>query len=273
MKKLSIITINYNNKAGLLKTIESVTNQTYKDFEYVIIDGGSTDGSLEVIEQYKEYIDIVVSEPDSGVYHAMNKGIHMSTGEYVNFMNSGDFFYEKETLEKIQGNFSKGVSILYGNSVYFNKNGYKRNETPPEKITFLFFYTQGLNHQATFMRKELFEKYFYYNESSKICADWEFFIYAIFIGNESYLHLGEYICYYDFSGISAAPENLNLYYNERDVVLKKYFSLFIDDYINIDELNSKRIQNVLYIKKFKRAWKLLKGFSNILLLFLPKRKR
>lgn len=272
MKKLSIITINYNNKEGLLKTIESVINQTYRDFEYIIIDGGSTDGSLEVIEQYKKNIDVVISEPDCGVYHAMNKGIRIASGEYVNFMNSGDFFYEQETLEKIKVNFNKGVGILYGNSIYFTEDGFRRNETPPEKFTFLFFYNEGLNHQATFIKKELFEKYFFYNESSKICADWEFFIYVIFIGNESTLHLGEYICYYDFSGISSAPENLKIYYEERDEFLKKHFSLFIDDYKFMDEFKSKRIQNVFYIKKFKPAWKLLKAFSNILLLFLPKRK-
>lgn len=273
MKKLSIITINYNNKKGLLKTIESVINQTYQNFEYIIIDGGSTDGSLDVIEQYKNHIDVVISEPDSGVYHAMNKGIRIAEGEYVNFMNSGDFFYEQETLEKIEASFSKDIGILYGNTVYFNDDGYKRNETPPEKITFSFFYSLGLNHQAAFIKKELFQKYFYYNESFKICADWEFFIYVIFIGKESYLHLGEYICYYDFSGISAAPENLKLYNDERDVVLKKHFSLLLDDYILISELKSKRIQNMLYIKKFKISWKLLKAFSNILLLFLPKRIR
>jgi len=269
--RLSIITINFNNKIGLEKTINSVLNQSFQDFEYIIIDGGSNDGSLDIIEKYKNKINIVVSEQDTGVYNAMNKGIRLAQGEYLNFMNSGDVFFENNTLDKIKHSFCEKISLLYGNSLYRNADGSERNEIPPAKMTFLHFYRFGINHQATFIKRDLFEKYFYYNESYKICSDWEFFIYILFVGNESYKHLGEYICNYDFSGISAQPENFNLYNQEREETFKKYFSLFIDDYRIIDELSNKRVRNILYIKQFKPAWKLIKGFSNILLVFLPKR--
>ena len=99
--KLSVITINYNNRDGLRKTIESVVNQTCRDFEYIIIDGGSTDGSVDVIKQYADRIDYWVSEPDKGIYHAMNKGIAVAHGEYLNFMNSGDCFYESTVVENV----------------------------------------------------------------------------------------------------------------------------------------------------------------------------
>ena len=98
MKTFSIITINYNNKDGLLKTIESVLCQTYKDFEFIVIDGGSTDGSREIIEKYAGHIDYWVSEPDKGIYNAMNKGIKVAHGDYLNFMNSGDYFYNENVL-------------------------------------------------------------------------------------------------------------------------------------------------------------------------------
>ena len=138
-KKLTIITINYNNSKGLLKTFESIKNQTWLDFEYIVIDGGSTDGGKELIENNKQ-INYWVSEKDSGVYNAMNKGIRAATGDYIIFMNSGDFFYDNDVLEKVAKHFDSNISILYGNTVYFNDDNYRRKETPPKKLSFGFFY-------------------------------------------------------------------------------------------------------------------------------------
>ena len=101
MPQLSIITINYNNLAGLQKTFESVFNQTFQDFEYIVIDGGSTDGSKELIEQYHDKIDYWVSEPDSGIYNAMNKGIVRANGEYLQFLNSGDSLLGENILKNV----------------------------------------------------------------------------------------------------------------------------------------------------------------------------
>ena len=99
--KLSIITINYNNKNGLQKTIDSVISQTFKDFEWIIIDGGSTDGSKELIEKYSQHITYWVSEPDKGIYNAMNKGIKVAKGEYLFFLNSGDYLVQPNTINQI----------------------------------------------------------------------------------------------------------------------------------------------------------------------------
>lgn len=274
MLKLTIITINYNNKEGLIKTFESIQSQTWKDFEYIVIDGGSTDGSVELIKNNPQ-VTKWVSEKDSGVYNAMNKGILISNGIYINFMNSGDFFYSSNTLEKIYHNLNGNESILYGNSIFFNEEkNTKFNQTPPDKLSFAHFYCSGINHQATFIKRELFSKYFLYDESYKICADWVFFIRVICSFNESYLHLKEYICYYDFSGISADPANLHLYNSERELTFEKYFSHFeIKDLHILEEAKHKRIQDILYIKKHKLPWALLKTCSKILLLFLPKQKK
>ena len=119
--RLSIITVNYNNKDGLQKTIDSVISQTFKDFEWIVIDGGSTDGSRELIEKNKNYFSFWCSEHDKGVYNAMNKGIVHAKGEYLNFMNSGDCFVSNKVLEKIFSNDYTN-DILYGNVVTFKNN-------------------------------------------------------------------------------------------------------------------------------------------------------
>lgn len=269
--KLSIITINYNNKNGLIKTFESINNQTWSDFEYIVIDGGSTDGGKDLIEKNSK-VNYWVSEKDSGVYNAMNKGIRKASGDYIIFMNSGDFFYDDTVLEKVQQRLTSDIDILYGDSVYFNDAGYRRVEVPPKKLTFSFFYSGGINHQAVFIKRKLFHDYFFYNEEYKICADWEFFIVAICLYNSTYKHLEETICYYDFSGISADPENLSIYHSEREITLNKYFSAFLEDLKFSQEARIKRIQQVMYVKKFPIAWRILKWMISLVLLFLPKFK-
>ncbi|MBO6183462.1 MAG: glycosyltransferase [Chryseobacterium sp.] len=269
--KLSIITINYNNKNGLIKTFESINNQTWSDFEHIVIDGGSTDGGKELIEENSK-VNYWVSEKDSGVYNAMNKGIRKASGDYIIFMNSGDFFYDNNVLEKVLQQFTSDIDILYGDSVYFNDTGYRRIEVPPKKLTFSFFYSGGINHQAAFIKRKLFNDFFFYNEDYKICADWEFFIVAICLYNATYKHLEETICYYDFSGISANPENLSTYHSEREITLNKYFSAFLDDLKFSQEARIKRIRQVMYVKKFPVAWRILKWMISLVLLFLPKFK-
>ncbi len=273
MVKLSIITINYNNNVGLIKTIESIINQTWQEFEYIIIDGGSTDGSLETIAKYKDHIDYYVSEKDNGVYDAMNKGINIAKGSYINFMNSGDFYFDNTILEAIHEKLDLKVGVAYGNSFYFNEEGYDRVEKTPSELSFSHFFTSGINHQASFIKRDLFFKYFMYNTEYKICADWEFFLYAICKRNEPYLHLNKTICYYDFSGISANPANLNTYYQEREEILRKYFPLFYDDYIFFDKNYDRRIRKLFQIQKNKILWRTVKIFITIFLLILPKEKK
>jgi glycosyltransferase involved in cell wall biosynthesis len=151
---LSIITINYNNFIGLHKTILSVTSQLYKNFEFIVIDGGSTDHSIELIIQNESNINYWISEKDNGVYHAMNKGIKVAKGEYLLFLNSGDFFIENNILEKVFRT-NHYADFLCGRCA-INKNGTIVHITsPPEKHTFLTYFQSGLNHQSTFIKKSL----------------------------------------------------------------------------------------------------------------------
>ena len=122
--KLSIITINYNNAIGLKKTIESLIEQSYQEYEYIVIDGGSDDGSKEVIWESLRYVSSWCSEKDTGVYNAMNKGIMRATGEYLLFLNSGDYLYDSTVLEDVTSTLS-GEDIIYGDLLYV-ENGVER---------------------------------------------------------------------------------------------------------------------------------------------------
>lgn len=270
---ISVITINYNNKLGLEKTIKSVINQTYKNFEYIIIDGGSTDGSLAIIEQNRDKIDYWKSEPDNGVFDAMNKGIKVATGAFVIFMNSGDTFFDEKVLLNVAEDLTDDFDIYYGDNYKVKENGSKRLKTYPEKLSFSFFYTSSLNHQSTFIRKSLFEKYFYYNENYRIAADWEFFVYTICYANVPAKYLNKTIALYDFTGISSNPKFSELFFKEKTQTIQKFFPCFIDDYKDISQLTSKRYMQFQHIKKNKYSWKLLKAIITFILLFLPKTEK
>ncbi len=201
---LSIITINYNNRDGLQKTIDSVLSQTWTDYEWIIIDGGSTDGSKELIEQYQEHFAYWCSEPDKGVYNAMNKGIAKAKGEYLNFMNSGDTFYEPETLEKV---FLKEqtADVLYGDSM-MEYNGEKYIVHYPKEIEFFFLYKRMICHQAMFLHHSLL-KGKGYDESFRLCADKLHLIQSALQG-ATFINTGCTVCLYNMDGISSTQREL-----------------------------------------------------------------
>ena len=218
--KLSIITINYNNSEGLRKTIESVVNQTWYDFEYIIIDGGSTDGSVEIIKEYANRIDYWVSEPDKGIYNALNKGLAVAKGEYCNFMNSGDCFYSFSTLEQVFAS-KPMVDIICGNT-YTDKL-----KAPPKTITFDTLFNVSICHQCAFIRTSMMKKYGY-DEKYKIVSDRKFFVQALIIDNCTYQAIDVDVVKYDITGFSAVNPVLSRL--EYDKVLQE----LIPERIRID---------------------------------------
>jgi len=198
--KYSIITINFNNREGLIKTIESVVNQTFKDFEYIVIDGGSTDGSVDVIKEYADKISYWGSEPDKGIYNAMNKGVLRAHGDYLNFMNSGDCFYNENVLANISKTKFK-EDIVTGKYVFSSSPHYIRGLND-SNITFLDLYYGIICHQATFFKKSLFEKELY-DESYKLVADWKYYTKTIINQDGTFHQLDDIIVYYDCTGISS----------------------------------------------------------------------
>ena len=215
MPMISIITINYNNREGLRKTIESVVNQTYKDFEYIIIDGGSTDGSVDVIKEYADRISYWVSEPDKGIYDAMNKGVDKAVGEYCLFMNSADIIYQPTTLEEISLQLD-GTDIISGRMLFEHGD----IMTPPQKVTAKFLFASTLPHQATFIRRTLFDIR-KYDCSYRIVSDWKFWIEMLVFQNSSYKSIPEIIALFDNSGISST--NVDLRIKEQQMVLNSMY--------------------------------------------------
>jgi glycosyltransferase involved in cell wall biosynthesis len=167
----SVITINYNNLNGIKRTVESVINQTFESVDFIIIDGGSTDGSKEYIEKYSEYFDYWLSESDSGVYHAMNKGWKQAKGKYCIFMNSGDIFANPEVLYKAYLEIDIACGVIYGCHLWGSINGERWNPKKDFKFREIMTVTP-ISHQATFIKRSQLEKVGGFKEQYKIIADW-----------------------------------------------------------------------------------------------------
>lgn len=170
--RFSIITVTYNAAAVLEDTIQSIITQTYKNVEYIIVDGASTDQTLHIVDRYREHIHTVVSEPDKGLYDAMNKGLKLATGDYVCFLNAGDCLHEDDTLQAIvhsvinsrsNGNVVEVPDVIYGETTLVDSEGHfvrMRRLTPPEHLTWKSF-KQGMLvcHQAFFARRSITQPY------------------------------------------------------------------------------------------------------------------
>lgn len=262
--KLSIITINLNNRDGLQKTIDSVISQTFKDFEWIVIDGGSTDGSKELIEQYADHFAYWVSEPDKGVYNAMNKGIKVAKGEYLQCLNSGDWLYNETALERC---FSHGfdADIAYADLYLSGENGLEELRYS-DALSMRFFYKQTLCHNSTFIKRVLLMDSLY-DENLRIVSDWKFFLIQT-LGNKTFQRINEFVIVYDMSGISSVNEELVAF--EREKVLKEIVpKSIIKDYEVMDEmeaeLNQDRVKKVLeYSKKKVLYRKMISGCLEVI---------
>lgn len=223
MPKLSIITINFNDKAGLEKTIKSFVSQSFIDIEFIVIDGGSTDGSLELIKKYEKQLSYWCSEKDSGIYNAQNKGLKVAKGEYCLFLNSGDYLVHERIIENV---FARNYAedIIYGDMMVDWGAGKITLEKMHKNITLYEMYIDTVWHPVSFIRRALFEKYGNYDEHFKIVADYEFFFRAIIINSASTRYLPVAISVFGFNGLSSDPSNKATEKAERVTVWKKYLS-------------------------------------------------
>ena len=228
MKKVSIITINLNNSIGLEKTINSVINQSFDSFEFIVIDGLSSDDSLEIIKKYSNKITYWISESDSGIYNAMNKGISKAIGEYCLFLNSGDQFANVDSLKTVF-EIKPFEDIVYCDLELVGSNQ-SRIINFPDKLTFYWLFTEFIGHPSSLIRKNLFHKYGKYNESYKIVSDWEFFIIAICKYQCSTKHINYVLAIQSEGGISNNKKFVDLVKSERKSVLSEHFYTFVDDY-------------------------------------------
>lgn len=242
MKKLSIITVNLNDGNGLLKTINSVVSQTFGDYEFIIIDGNSSDTSVATIKEYSSNIDQWVSENDTGIYNAMNKGISLASGEYCLFLNSGDWLLNDTVLTDIFAEQST-ADIIIGNIYFYNtlENKIESEACSPNMLRAISFFHGFLPHQASFIKRQLFTTIGLYNENYKIASDWLFFLEAFLEHNVSYQHYDGVVSYFNTDGISCGPNTNDLPKTERLKILKEKYPLFIDDFKNLKqfEVNNK----------------------------------
>lgn len=259
--KLSIITINYNNAEGLRKTLASVAAQTYPNIEHIIVDGGSTDGSVDVIREYESTLASSLSplasrlkwlsEPDKGIYNAMNKGIEIALGkrvvnddhtssplasslsplaskEYIQILNSGDYLAAPDVIMNMANHLNQSAEtagILYGNMIKEYPNGKRVHSNGSVDMntmdSFLYFYRGTLNPDGTLIHSSLFEKYGFFNENLRICSDWEWFVKAIALGEEKPIHVDVDSIIFDMMGVSeSGGKNRDIITNERRAYLE-----------------------------------------------------
>jgi glycosyltransferase involved in cell wall biosynthesis len=233
--KLSIITINKNNAAGLERTIQSVVCQTFTDFEYIIIDGASDDTSVQAIKNHMDQITFWVSEPDSGIYNAMNKGIRKAQGDYCLFLNSGDCLISPVTLQNVFEEIDCSADIYYSDVVRSDNSFYFF----PQYLDINFLISRPLNHQNTLIKKKLFIDHFFYNEKYRIVSDWEFLLQEMWIFKSSFSYIKTKIAIYERNGISSS----NTLWRQKEEVMM-YRTVFGDIAETIIELYKHR--NTIY---------------------------
>lgn len=249
--KLSIITINRNNASGLKKTIESVVTQSCTDFEYIVIDGASTDESVDIIKSYSDKISYWVSESDTGIYNAMNKGVLASYGEYTLMLNSGDYLVDKDVILTVIP-LLDGTDIVQGNIIEEHGDITNRNRGFGKSDISYFDIMKGFFlHQASFCKRSLFDKNGLFDENYKVIGDTKFFMTCLDKGNASFKYIDVDISNYDMSGISA---EVNTKWAERKNLEDKMMrnELFSQRMNNFFEENEKKIK--LYDKLRHKRW-------------------
>lgn len=239
--KISVVTVCYNAVNTIEKTILSVINQTYQNIEYIIIDGASTDGTVDMINKYVDKISYFVSEPDKGIYDAMNKGIDASSGEWINFMNAGDSFAEKNSIE-FMSSFFYEAKIVFGNMLRTDgKHTILTKGAHGDNIDAFDFMHASVCHQAAFIKKELFINYGEYDLKYQLAADAEFFFRVLIREKVSYKYIDKTISVFALGGLSSIHHCV--YDEER----KK----FLVDYLGVSTYN--RFEELFWLKNCKTA--------------------
>ncbi len=251
----SIITVNYNNKEGLKQTIESVILQSFRDFEFIVIDGGSTDGSIDVLKEYNSQINYWVSEPDRGIYHAMNKGILQAKGDYLNFMNSGDCFYDKDVLLKVAA-YGYNEDFIIGKDFHFNiKTGQSHVSIQPPRTTMIHFFIATLDHQSSFIKRELFNNS-PYNEQYHLVSDWIFFTEKIVKEQKNVHFIPDIICKREEGGLSERQKDKNR--NEINTYLRSTLPHGVyEDYQTLSKLDKVSLYRLFEICSDARKRRIL----------------
>lgn len=264
--KLSIITINLNNASGLRKTMESVKAQSFRDFEWIVIDGGSSDESVELITHYGDMVDFWVSEPDKGIYNAMNKGIKAAHGHYLQFLNSGDCLCDGEALSAVFS-VSRMSDILFGNCNLVKDDKIIEERKYPDIMSLKEILDINIVHNCMFFKRNLFEKELY-DEQLYISSDFKFLLKKV-LQNCSIEHVNRTIVGYDVTGVSS--KSFSILLQEKELIMKELLSpCILKDLEHLDYLEDESMERIQRYRKSSRLYHKLVTANLMLIGFLER---
>lgn len=238
--KISVVTVCRNEAKGIERTLTSVLNQTYKNYEYIVIDGNSNDGTKEIIQSHSAKLNHFISENDGGIYNAMNKALSRAQGEYVIFINGGDALASNDVFENVFIQALPSADIIYGDLWIESTNRTVLGKSP-EKITLGFLFYSTLWHPVAFVKLELFKKYGFYDESFKLAADYDFFLNVLGKNKIQHQKVNLPIARFNTHGVGSNPANQHTLNSERRRAQKKYFS---EDTISLGESYSELLHQL-----------------------------
>jgi len=222
VERIAIVTVCLNDRAGLERTLASVFAQTNTNYELIVVDGGSTDGSVELIQRNAERIHCWTSEKDAGIYDAQNKGWYTATAPVVLFLNAGDVLAAPDVLQQAAQALSTEIDILYGDAHLSDARGVHATKVHPARITSVWLMKEVVAHQSQFIRTSLLMKLEGYDKRFRIAADYAFFARAFWERNARMRKLDRVVSIFDRSGISSSPEQKANVARERKEIQRLY---------------------------------------------------
>ena len=253
--KISIITVCFNEHQVIRKTIESVISQNYKDIEYILIDGGSTDGSLEIINSFSSNISCLISEPDNGIYSAINKGLSKVTGDIVGLLHAGDLFYDNNVISNVEKCFKQSTcDLIYGHSIVYSKDRKKiiRKNVSPKYRDNLMRFGWFPSHQSIYLRSSVFEKCGYFNEDYKISADYDFILRVLLVHKLKVKRLDKFIIKFYLGGTSSKNIMSFMESNYECLTAWRQNNLKISFYTLPFKITRKILQTIIYFLGLKK---------------------
>lgn len=251
--EISIITACYNAEKTIEQTIQSVVNQTYDNLEYIIVDGASTDRTMEIVNKYKDYIDIIISEPDNGIYDAFNKGIKAATGDYINFMNADDYFSNNNVIKEVTASIDKDIKMIYGKVRAIDESSgewhYRGHQLQLNDLKLGDMFP----HQGAFVSRDLFLEYNFFDTKYKMLADVDFSIKCFKKHEQSTKFLNTIIADFRLGGMSSNHKYLNVFHEENKAIHLEHFN-FVPQY-TVNYFNN---LNLITSDQYYKQWLKLK---------------
>lgn len=257
--KISVITVCKNAEDTIEKSIATVVNQSYENIEHIIIDGGSEDKTLEIIDKYRDNITYFLSEPDHSIYDAMNKGIKASAGEIVYFLNTNDYLYDEDVIKDVVELFRKTkAGIVFGNISFLDENGNQKELRSYAEVDKLFLTSEGICHQCIFYKREVLQKCGNYDENFRIIADYDLNLKAIMRYEVKTRHFDRTIAHFTLGGISNNEKYHQQLEKEKELLLNKYFKPY---HFSANKILNKTFRNIARNPELRRITGRIFGFA------------